>query len=163
MAHFMVLALSSWSQLSISRSDLIDQVKQAEKNVFPRHEAMNLNVELMKRNIELIAVVDDTDEMSRPVLVAYLILTRIHRTALLHKLCVLEKYRRRGIANKLLNTELERLHSRGCAHVQLWVDENRGAAIELYRKVGFMETERVENYYALGRTGIKMVLPLLPS
>ena len=160
MATISVLSLPSWSQLSAYSTDIIAQVKRAERKTFPRSEALDFDTELFKRNVELMAVVEDAPAPRQLSLVAYLVITRIHSMALLHKLCVLERYRRRGIASQIMRFQCERLTTSGCIKVQLWVDEQREGAQSLYYQVGFEEVERVNNYYGPGRTGIKMVRSL---
>jgi axial budding pattern protein 2 len=86
---------------------------------------------------------------------------RHRNTALLHKLCVLEAYRRNGIGERLLlHATREKLVNEGCERVQLWVDKSRSPARNLYAKCGFEEKEEVLDYYSAGRTGIRMVLDL---
>jgi len=108
--------------------------------------------------VHLTIVAEDVTAPGLAELVAYLVLTWTKSTALLHKLCVLEQYRRRGMASQLLRLQREQAKKSGCTSIQLWVDGERTAAQSLYSKVGFDEVERVNDYYAPGRTGIKMVL-----
>ena len=156
----MVLCLSSWSQVSPSKRDLIAQVKQAERKAFPRNEALDFDAELSKRNVELLLVIEDAPMMSQQKVVAYSVVTRTRSIAFLHKLCVLELYRRRGIGIRLLRFSLEKPKRSGCSKMQLWVDERREAAKSLYSKVGFEELERIRDYYAPNRPAIKMVLQM---
>ena len=136
------------------------KIKRTERKVFPRNEALDFETELSKRNVELVAVVEIESAASQLKLVAYLVVTRVHNIAFLHKLCVVEEYRRHGIATQLLGFQIEKLRRSNCVKVQLWVDEQRKAARTFYNKVGFTEVDRVVNYYASERAGIKMVLPL---
>jgi len=158
MAAISVLSLESWSQTSTSRTDLLDQVKRAERKTFPRNEALDFEAELSKRNVQLTIIAENVSAPGPARLAAYLVLTRTRSTALLHKLCVLKQYRRRGIASQLLRLQFEQAKKSGRTRIQLWVDGERTAAQSLYSKVGFKEVERVNDYYAPGRTGIKMVL-----
>ena len=158
-----VLSLTSWSPLSAISSDVVAKIKRTERKIFPRNEASDFDTELSKRNAELVAVVEIGPAASQLKLVAYLVATRVHNIALLHKLCVAEEYRRRGIAAQLLGFQIRKLRMSNCVKVQLRVDEQREAARTLYSKVGFTEVDRVVNYYASERAGIKMVLPLLKA
>ena len=143
-------------------SNLLDQVKRAERRTFPRDEAMDFDLELKKRNTELIAVLADpqsTEDCERS-LAGYLVYARLHGIALLHKVCVLEGHQRQGIARSILSMLKDRLQSQGCERLQLWVDEARKPARALYESMGFKITDRARDYYGPGRTGIKMVLDL---
>ena len=160
MAIISILSLTSWSPFSAISSDVVAKIKRTERKVFPRNEALDFETELSKRNVELVAVVEIEPAASQLKLVAYLVVTRVYNIALLHKLCVAEEYRRRGIATQLLGFQIEKLRRSKCVKIQLWVDEQREAARTLYGKVGFTEVDRVVNYYASERAGIKMVLPL---
>lgn len=155
-----MLSLGSWSQSSVARIGLLEQLKRAERRIFPRSEALDLDTELSKRNVYLTIVADDVTALGPARLVAYLLLTRTKSTAIVHKLCVLDEYRRLGVATQLLRLNREQSRKSGCTRIQLWVDKERTAAQNLYSKVGFNEVERVNDYYAPGRTGIKMVLRL---
>ena len=57
----------------------------------------------------------------------------------------------------MLETQAERLKKQGCTKIQLWVDEGNLPARRLYRVLGFEEMSRVNDYYAVGRTGIQML------
>lgn len=136
------------------------QVVRTEKKAFPKNEVFDFVRELRKRNTELICLLDLANADELPTVAAYLVYVRVQRTTLLHKICVLEGYRRQGLARKILQKLQGELKSQGCEEVQLWVDEGRKPARSLYASTGFEEVDRVENYYARGRTGIKMALKL---
>ncbi|MGE0563309.1 MAG: ribosomal protein S18-alanine N-acetyltransferase [Pseudolabrys sp.] len=56
-------------------------------------------------------------------------------------------WRGHGIARELLTTHLRRLAGLGARKVFLEVDEGNTAAIRLYRRAGFQDVSRRENYY----------------
>ncbi len=141
---------------------ILNWVMRAEKRTFPRNEVFDFDGELKKRNTELMIVLNEALLPESTALMAYLIYASHKNTALLHKVCVLKTYRRQGIATRMLQLQKERLGSRGCDIVKLWVDEKREPARCLYARIGFKEVDRLEDYYALGRTGVQMVLSLLP-
>ncbi|KAL8746357.1 MAG: hypothetical protein Q9184_007756 [Pyrenodesmia sp. 2 TL-2023] len=116
---------------------ILHQIKHAEKKLFPRNEALDFDQELRKRNSELIAVLECVEASSVPVVAAYAVFVHTPPLALLHKICVLEKYRRRGIAAQMLSVHHRSLALRACGKVQLWVDEQRIAARHLYENLGF--------------------------
>ncbi|MCJ1299274.1 hypothetical protein MMC08_002066 [Hypocenomyce scalaris] len=136
------------------------EVIRAEKKAFPKNEAFDFDRELRKRNTELICLLDVANADEADILAAYLVHVRIQRTTLLHKICVLKKYRRQGLARKMLRKLRDELKPQGCQEIQLWVDEARKPARSLYANTGFEAVDRVDDYYAPGRTGVKMTLRL---
>ncbi|KAI4122507.1 MAG: hypothetical protein LQ347_006476 [Umbilicaria vellea] len=145
---------------AVDNHKALAQVVRAEKKAFPKSEVFDFDRELRKRNTELVCLLDSPNPNEAYTVAAYLVFVRIQRTTLLHKICVLEKYRRRGLARSLLQKLQEDLRAQGCEEIQLWVDEARRPARSLYADTGFEEVDCVENYYAPGRTGIKMALKL---
>lgn len=106
---------------------------------------------------------DDTlslDQTSPTLIVAYVLHARSAGTSLVHKVCVAEKYRRRGIARQLLTMPKTKLEGQGCERIQLWVDWQRDSAIDLYKSVGFRRVDGARDYYGVDRHGIKMVMDL---
>ena len=146
-----------------SEKNLVTWVKHAEKKIFPRVEVFDFDTELKKHNTELMIILDEALLPSSTALIAYSVYVHHKRTVLLHKVCVLERYRRRGVARRILETQKDRLGCRNCDSVQLWVDEKREPAVCLYAGLGFKEVDRLEDYYAPGRTGIRMLLSLQPT
>ena len=135
-------------------TDLLEQIKRIERRVFPKDEALDFDMELNKRNTEMTVVLGDAK------VVAYMVYARLHGIALLHKICVLESYQRRGTARNMLVLLKEKLESQGLERLQLWVNMARKPARGLYESLGFREADRAKDYYAPGRHGIKMILDL---
>ncbi|KAL9021329.1 MAG: hypothetical protein Q9185_001439 [Variospora sp. 1 TL-2023] len=165
MATYTLRSLDSSEFLIWEKQDFIsilDQVKRAERKNFPRNEIFDFDTELKKRNAELIVVLEPVRGASStpPVVAAYAVYVSASQLELLHKLCVCEKYRRQGIARKMLLSHHERLAARGCSKVQLWVDQARVPARSLYEDLGFEEVGRLENYYGPNRTALRMVLQM---
>ena len=71
---------------------------------------MDFDVELKKRNTELIVILDAAKEGStaEALVVAYLLVARIHGVALLHKVCVVDHYQKKGIARGMISRLKER-------------------------------------------------------
>ncbi|KAL8654250.1 MAG: hypothetical protein Q9210_001626 [Variospora velana] len=164
MATYTLRSLDSSEFLKSKKQDIIsilDQVKRMERKNFPRNEIFDFDTELKKRNAELIVVLEPVGASSAPPIVAaYAVYVSASQLDLLHKLCVCEKYRRQGVARKMLLSHHERLAARGCSKVKLWVDEARVPARSLYEDLGFEEVGRVENYYGPNRTALRMVLQM---
>jgi ribosomal protein S18 acetylase RimI-like enzyme len=133
------------------------KVAKLEKKVFPAIEHFNYDVELKKKNIGVLVVFreDDTD-----TLVAYLVYQRMKRLAWLHKLCVCEHEREKGLGNALVHSLRRHMERGGCHTIVLWVDENRRPAQALYKSCGFEQTECRPDYYSPGRTALKLELSI---
>lgn len=161
MANVIIKSLHTGGKLQVAKDELIHQVQHVEKKTFPRREAMDFTTELQKRNMDLVIIVDDAglSTPARPRMVAYMVFVHLKagNAVLLHKICVSEGYRRRGIARIVLEVQAERLKKQACTKIQLWVDEGNIPARRLYKVLGLEEVSRVKDYYAVGRTGIQML------
>ena len=161
MASVVIKSLHTGEFLQEGKDEFLRQVQHVEKKTFPRREALDFSIEIQKRNMDLIIIVDDTGiaKTARPNLVAYMVFAHLKagNAVLLHKVCVHDEFRRRGIARIMLGTQAERLKKQGCTRIQLWVDEANVPARCLYNAVGFEEMSRVNDYYAVGRTGVQMI------
>jgi len=68
--------------------------------------------------------------------------------------------RRRGIGRMLTLDLLDRMRDTGACRVYLETRRNNAAAIELYRKLGFVSHRYLANYYGRHRHGLRMRLEL---
>lgn len=69
---------------------------------------------------------------------------------------VASRYRRMGVGLRLLEATEEDFQKRGAEACFLEVRFNNLAARELYRKNGYTELGKLENYYARGNHGIRL-------
>lgn len=141
---------------------ILNWVMHAEKKLFPRNETFDFDSVLEKNNTDIMIILDEILLPDPIALIAYSVHASYKKMALLHKVCVLEKHRRHGIARGMLQIQIGKLESRGYGVIKLWVDEKREPARSLYTEMGFTEGDRVKDYYAPGRTGIQMDLSLRP-
>ncbi len=164
MANVIIKSLHTGKNLQVAKSEFIQQVQHVEKKTFPRRDALDFSTEIQKRNMDLVIIVDDAGVFTpaRPELVAYMVFVHLKagNAVLLHKICVGSEYRRRGIARLVLEVQAERLKKQGCNKIQLWVDEANVPARHLYKGLGLEEVSKVNDYYAVGRTGIQMIWSL---
>lgn len=137
------------------RPAIADKVTKLEKKIFPAIEHFNYDVELKKKNTGLLLVFREDDDEK---LIAYLVYQRIKRLAWLHKLCVVEQERQKGVAKALIQSFSYQMEKGGCDTVFLWVDESRKPARALYSSCGFQQSERRPDYYGPGRTALKLEL-----
>jgi ribosomal-protein-alanine N-acetyltransferase len=75
---------------------------------------------------------------------------------------VLPKHRRRGVGLKLLSEIEEEFKNIGVRVCFLEVREDNVAAKRLYEKSGYVEVERLEDFYYRGGHGIRLEKALLP-
>lgn len=141
--------------------EILTKISRVEKKTFPTNEAFAFGEELWRKKPNTRVVYSNRVEgTTRKDLVAYAVYVRQKGVALLHKVCVIENCRRQGVGRELMSYIQERLRKEGCQYIQLWVDQAREPARALYRRCGFEEREVIPDYYAPGRTGIRMVLDL---
>ena len=167
MATVVTLSLQTGKHLPVSKQAVLPQIERAEKKNFARHEAFDFHLELKKRKVDLFIILreDGISPGETPVVAAYSVFvhSKPGNIVMLHKICVLEDFRRQGIAKKILATQIEKYTSRGCSKIQLWVDEQNMPARSLYESAGFQATNKVDDYYSPGRTGLQMSLDLISS
>ncbi|KAF2198523.1 acetyltransferas-like protein [Delitschia confertaspora ATCC 74209] len=147
--------LSSYS--AKEQQKILKDVKKIEKKTFPTTEAFDFDSELKKKNSNLIVAVK---EGQCPDTVAYLVYVRIKRLTLLHKICVVEQERGKGLAKAMVHSLRLQLEKGGCRTIHLWVDEARQPARSLYASCGFHQIDSCLDYYGPGRTGLKLELNL---
>jgi ribosomal protein S18 acetylase RimI-like enzyme len=135
------------------RVAVAQRVAKLERKIFPSNEGFDYDVELKKKNIGLILAFKE-DDLTQ--VVAYLVYQRMKRVIWLHKLCVIEQERQKGIGKCLIYALCHQMNKSGGESIQLWVDEHRGPARELYKACGFQQIEVRPDYYAPGRAGLKM-------
>jgi ribosomal protein S18 acetylase RimI-like enzyme len=139
------------------RQSIVEKVAKIEKKTFPSSEAFDFNTELKKKNTNMVLAMAEGEPGQ---LVGYLVYLRMKRLALLHKICVVEQEREKGVGRCLIHSLLHHLEKGGCTSIQLWVDEARKPARALYQTFGFQQVDRCLDYYGPGRTGLKMQLSI---
>jgi len=137
------------------RARLAEQVTRLEKRVFPAIEHFNYGIELKKKNVGLIVAIKRSDPNR---VVAYLVYQRMKRLAWLHKLCVVEQEREKGLGKRLILALCAQMRRGGCQSIHLWVDESREPARALYASCQFKQCERRQDYYSNGRSALRLVL-----
>lgn len=137
---------------------LLSSIKKVEKRTFPSNEALDFNVELPKRTTNLWCAF--TQACEKLELFGYVVYGRSKLVTRVHKVCVVEEQRGKGIGKWMLSLVLVDLKNGGAGTVDLWVDKSREVARRLYIACGFRERETVENYYSPGRDAIRMAIEL---
>ena len=93
----------------------------------------------------------------------YLIACPARSGAEIASLAVCPRYRRKGVATALIKTTVRKLRWSGAQAVWLMVRRQNQEAIQLYRKLGFVRTGTVRNYYDDNSSGWRMRLGLVDN
>lgn len=145
-------------KLGTGSESLLDSIKKIEKHTFPSNEAFDFDTELSKRSTNLRCAF--TQVGTKLEVLGYVVYVRSKLITRIHKVCIVEGQRGKGLGKWMLGLVLAELKKGGAGTVDLWVDKNREVARRLYITCGFQERETVENYYSLGRDAIRMVIGL---
>ena len=133
---------------------ILATIATLEKKSFPATEVFDFTPGMLKKaNTRVLFVVSQSAPLSA---IAYCVYVRWRRTILLHKLCVSERFRGQGIGKLLMGDVLERAKEERCDVLELWVDQARVVARNLYTRSGLQEQCVVNDYYGPNRNGIKM-------
>ena len=133
---------------------ILTTIATLEKKSFPATEVFDFTPGMLKKaNTRILVVVSQSAPLSA---IAYCVYVRWRRTILLHKLCVSERFRGQGIGKLLMRNVLERAKEERCDVLELWVDQARMVARNLYARLGLQEQCVVNDYYGPNRSGIKM-------
>jgi GNAT superfamily N-acetyltransferase len=133
---------------------ILATIAAIEKKSFPATEVFDFTPGTLKKaNTRVLFVASQSAPLSA---IAYCVYVRWRRTILLHKLCVSERFRGQGIGKLLMRNVLDRAKEERCDFLELWVDQARMAARNLYARSGLQEQCVVNDYYGPNRTGIKM-------
>jgi GNAT superfamily N-acetyltransferase len=133
---------------------ILTTIATLEKKSFPAAEVFDFTPGMLKKaNTRILVVVSQSAPLST---IAYCVYVRWRRTILLHKLCVSERFRGQGIGKLLMRNVLERAKEERCDVLELWVDQARTVARNLYARSGLREQCVVNDYYGPNRNGIKM-------
>ena len=92
--------------------------------------------------------------------VAFINFSIIYDRAELNYIYVDEAYRKRGIADELMEFFITEAIDNGCKNITLEVDKNNKMGLNLYHKYGFQEKAIRKNYYKDG-DGVLMMRELI--
>jgi len=138
-------------KLKQSPNDILNKIQSLERRTFPSSERLQILAEASKRNTQLLYAQSSSD------VVGYLMYIHLPTGLRIHKVCIAEGFRRRGIATRMIEQVCD-IAQKGGKNIDLWVDEARKPASQCYIKCGFSRVgEAVIDYYGPGRNGIRMV------
>lgn len=85
---------------------------------------------------------------------------RFHSLGHVISLAVKKEFHGKGIGKKLLGELMRRLGSIGAKKIRIEVRESNEVAINLYKKMGFVEKNKIPGYYPDGESAIVMFIDL---
>ncbi|KAL7275986.1 polarity establishment/cellular polarization [Rhizina undulata] len=118
---------------------LLTSIKQIEKRTFPTNEAFHFDSELPKRTTNLYCAYLPGPKGTFKIY-GYTVYVRSKLVTRIHKVCVVEEQRGKGIGKWMVGLVLRDLKKGGSTTVDLWVDESRDAAWKLVISYKFPDT-----------------------
>ncbi|KAF2256401.1 hypothetical protein BU26DRAFT_412890, partial [Trematosphaeria pertusa] len=98
------------------RETILKRVIRIEKKSFPTSEAFDFTSELRKKHTNMIIAVKDGDASE---LIGYLVYLRVKRLTVLHKICVVEQEREKGVGKCLIHSLRLLVEKGGCDCIHL--------------------------------------------
>jgi GNAT superfamily N-acetyltransferase len=99
---------------------VLAQIDRIERKTFPSSEAFSFSSDLLKTPNASIGLLVTSDVREYTV-VASCLIVRTKGIALLHKICVIETWRAKGVGKMLMARTMEVLAHRGTRYIQQWV------------------------------------------
>jgi ribosomal-protein-alanine N-acetyltransferase len=133
--------------IETATTKLLDTLYEIEKQSFTQEAFSKREIAYMLEDYNGIALVAKADDVIAGFIIARIDVERGRMFGHILTLDVAPQFRRRGVAIRLL-TELETLLSlKGAVECRLEVREDNAAAIDLYKKQGYLTVGRLRNYY----------------
>ncbi|MBC7276347.1 ribosomal protein S18-alanine N-acetyltransferase [Nocardioides sp.] len=139
--------------------DDVDAIAALELEAFPDDawtpEYLQVAIDGKMPTVRILVAEDGTGKV-----VGHALVSVVYEIAELQRIATAEQQRRRGIGGALLAASVDLARSEGADRLLLEVRENNAAAIEFYRRAGFVEIDRRERYYRDGATGLVLAMEL---
>lgn len=131
----------------------IEELYNLDQRCFKDHLKMSdLEYELSENAFSNTIVIKNDGQI-----IAYLIYWITFNSSTIFRICVDEKYRNQGLATLLIKSSEEKIKSENSEFYTLEVRKSNIAAINLYKKNGFLEVCTKKGYYSDGEDAIYMV------
>ena len=128
--------------------DDLDQVVAIDQYSFnlpwPAH---SFRYDLLENDVARLWVAEINTNRESPQVVGMIVVWLILDEAHIATLAVHPRYRRLGVARKMIQTAIQECTAQGARSTTLEVRENNLNAIDLYRKLGFDAVGRRKRYY----------------
>ena len=131
----------------------IDNLYQLENSTFVSPWTYSqFEYEIKENSFSKLLIIEENEE-----LIGYIDYWIIFDQATINKICIKEKYRRNGLAQKLLDMCFEDIKENECMVITLEVRTSNEKAIKLYQKNGFDIVLTKPQYYSDGEDAYYMV------
>ena len=131
----------------------IDNLYQLENSTFVSPWTYSqFEYEIKENSFAKLLIIEENEE-----LIGYIDYWIIFDQATINKICIKEKYRRQGLAQKLLDMCFEDIKQNECMVITLEVRKSNEKAIKLYQKNGFDIVLTKPQYYSDGEDAYYMV------
>ena len=131
----------------------IDNLYQLENSTFVSPWTYSqFEYEIKENSFSKLLIIEENEE-----LIGYIDYWIIFDQATINKICIKEKYRRNGLAQKLLDMCFEDIKENECMVITLEVRKSNEKAIKLYQKNGFDIVLTKPQYYSDGEDAYYMV------
>ncbi len=133
-------------QITDCSKEYLKEICALEKQCFKEYWNENMLTEEAESPFNIIKTAVESDGSVS----GYIIIKRVFEEAEILRICVLEKERRRGIAEKLLKSAIDESITHGVNRFFLEVRISNAAASALYKKCGFQLLDIRKRYYRDG-------------
>jgi len=134
----------------------LDRLHRIEVECFPEEAFTRLQLEYILTFPNFMSLIAEIDGEVAGFIIGSLEVYNDKVVGHIYSIDVLEKFRRRGVASKLLNEMEKLLVERGAEECYLEVRVDNLAARSLYKKHGYKQIEILKDYYREGIHGIRL-------
>ena len=134
----------------------LDRLHRIEVECFPEEAFTRLQLEYILTFPHFMSLIAEVDGEVAGFIIGSLEVYNDKVVGHIYSIDVLGRFRRRGIASKLLNEMEKILAERGAEECYLEVRVDNLAARSLYKKHGYKQVEVLKDYYREGIHGIRL-------
>ncbi len=135
----------------------IEELLKIERECFRAEAYTRQQILRLLESSDALALLIRVDGDASGFIIALLETQGKHRLGHVVTIDVAVKYRRKGLGSFLLREMENLLSERGVEAVYLEVRVDNQAALELYKKQGYVKAELLESYYSVRMHGLRLV------
>lgn len=131
--------------------DDLDRIVEIERLCFPEEVMFTRGLfSFLLRNARALVACDDDE------IIGFVIGYLTGRTGVIYTIDVHPEHRRRGVGSALLDAIEREMGAAGAKRFRLEAATSNRAALNLYRKAGYVEGELLRNYYGYGKDALRL-------